>query len=161
MKRNGGLTLIELVVVIAIMSVLVGVVGISITVVSRQKVSNAAADVRGLLQTAQTIAMSKKNCYVEITKESSGYVFTTYSYTESASTDRRVIDKVTIGDKIVVSIPTGVGNSYAAVNSAVQIKYKRESGAFDTGTPTGIRFSRGNKTVTLSLTALTGRVSFK
>ena len=42
MKRNEGLTLIELVVVIAIMSVLVGVVGISITVVSRQKVSNAA-----------------------------------------------------------------------------------------------------------------------
>ena len=130
MKKNQGLSLIELVVVIAIMSVLVGVIGISVTVLSRQKVSNAASDVKGLLQTAQTIAMSKKNCYVKITKESNGVVFATYSYTQADKSDQKIIDKVTIDKKIEVQIKAAGAGSFSDFSSGVEIRYNRENGSF-------------------------------
>ncbi len=161
MKKNEGLTLIELVVVIAIMSVLVGLVGLSVSVLSRQKVSNAASDVKGLLQTAQTIAMSKKSCYVEIKSDSDGVTFTTYTYTKDDRSDKKFMDKVTIGDQISVSVKQAGASSFTSVGSSViEIKYKRENGAFTDDTIQEIMFSKGTKDVTLRLTKLTGKVSY-
>lgn len=175
MKRNEGLSLIELIVVIAIMGVLVSVVGISVTVVSRQKVSNAASDVRGEFQTAQTIAMSKDNCYMQIHENSDGdTVFTIHA------SDETVLDRVTVSNKISVSVGYGGSMVNAGSVDVIRIYYNRESGAFseayinggasatDKGNlvPTtdrvieSIRFSNGSKSVTLHLTKLTGKVSY-
>ena len=171
MKKNQGLSLIELVVVIAIMSLLVGLVAISVTVISRQKVANAASDVKSLLQTAQTIAMSKDNCHVEIQEINGAVVFTTYSSTNT------ILDKVTLDKKITVNISWSAGSS-VNMNScgAVGLYYVRESGSFansyvggSTGNPTSgspvdairwIEFSNGSKSVRLHLTKLTGKVSY-
>ena len=68
MEKNKGVTLIELIVVIGIMGVVAGLIGLSLVVVSRQKVSSAASDIKGQFQTAQTIALSKDDCYVKIEK---------------------------------------------------------------------------------------------
>ena len=170
MKKNQGLSLIELVVVIAIMGVLVGLVAISVTVLSRQKVGNAASDVKSLLQTAQTIAMSKDDCHVEIQVINGAVVFTTYS---SAS---KVIDKLTLDKKIGVRISYDGGKNVNELG-AVGIYYERESGSFSnafvrgsTGNPkTGedthsalqwIEFYNSTKSVRLNLTRLTGKVSY-
>ena len=169
MKKNQGLSLIELVVVIAIMSLLVGLVAISVTVLSRQKVGNAASDVKSLLQTAQTIAMSKDDCHVEIQVINGSVVFTTYS---SASS---IIDKVTLDKKITVKISYNGGSNMNSCG-AVGLYYERESGSFtnsyvngSTGNPkTGtsvdairwIEFTNGSKSVRLNLTKLTGKVSY-
>lgn len=160
MKKNQGLSLIELVVVIAIMSILVGLIGVSVSVLSRQKVSSAASDVKGLLQTAQTIAMSKKNCYVKISQESQGVVFATYSYTKADKSDQKLIDKVTISDNITVKVKAAGASSFSSISSAVEIKYKRESGSFTTDTIDAIQFSKGTKSVELKLTKLTGKVAY-
>ena len=171
MKKNQGLSLIELVVVIAIMSLLVGLVAISVTVISRQKVANAASDVKSLLQTAQTIAMSKDDCHVEIQEINGAVVFTTYSSANS------IIDKVTLDKKITVNISYSTGSSLNMnVCGAVGIYYERESGSFtnsyvsgSTGNPKSgtavdpirwIEFSNGSKSVRLHLTRLTGKVSY-
>ena len=169
MKKNEGLSLIELIVVIAIMGVLASVVGISMAVVSRQNVSNAASDVRGLLQTAQTIAMSKKNCYVEVSKKSNGdWLFETHTYTNNKNDpdDNKVLDRLTISEKVSIKIPSG--SNYVDIvssGSTYTIEYIRNTGAFQSGHfPSEIQFSRGSgsgrKTVTLRLTELTGKVSY-
>ncbi|MBO4653233.1 MAG: prepilin-type N-terminal cleavage/methylation domain-containing protein [Lachnospiraceae bacterium] len=169
MKHNEGLSLVELIVIIAIMGVLVSVVGISVTVVSRQKVSNAASDVRGQFQTAQTIAMSKDNCYMQFEQNANGEtVFTIHS------SNNAILDRVTVSEKI--SITVGYGSSTLNMSSCgvVRIYYDRESGAIrdaflcgtssSDGTSVGnidtIRFSNGSKSVTLHLTKLTGKVSY-
>lgn len=175
MKRDQGLSLIELIVVIAIMAVLVSVVGISITVVSRQRVSNAASDVRGQFQTAQTISMSKDNCHVQIKKNSNNeVVFTVYSSANS------ILDKATVNKNITVKVHYSQNANADNPNlsgwttigaSGVNIFYVRESGAFedkvrsDDGTVgtdyiDRIAFISGSKTVVLKLTLLTGKVSY-
>ena len=178
MKRNEGLSLIELVVVIAIMTVLISVVGISITVISRQKVSNAVEDVKVLFQTAQTIAMSKDNCHIAIDRGADGEtVFTLYS------ADNVVLNRVTVNKKVSVYIITGdPDHPYSlADKKVVRIYYDRVSGAFGKmyergsatlngltgkgseipGGITGIKFSNDSTSeITLKLTKLTGRVSY-
>ena len=173
MKHDEGLSLIELIVIIAIAGVLVSVVGISITVVSRQKVSNAASDVRGQFQTAQTIAMSKDNCYMQIeTNSNDETIFTIYS------SNNTILDKVTVSNKINVSLHFSGGSSVTMDSySIVRIFYNRESGAFDRAyacgdadpsinigssivIPSSIEFSNGSKSVSLRLTELTGKVSY-
>lgn len=173
MKRDEGLTLIELVVVIAILAVMVSVVGISVSVVSRQRVSNAVADVKVLFQTAQTIAMSKDNCHIAIDQNDDGdTIFTLYS-----SSDGTVLNRVTISSKIDVFIHYGTSQSTPiGTFKTVNIYYDRLSGAFSgfyaCGTSTyigsvipegisGIEFSNGSSNkITLKLTKLTGRVSY-
>lgn len=175
MKHDEGLSLVELIVIIAIMGVLVSVVGISVAVVSRQKVSNAASDVRGQFQTAQTIAMSKDNCYMQFSQNADGEtVFTVHA------SDNTVLDRVTVSDKINVTIGYGSSSLNMDVCGVVRIYYDRESGAFKEAwlcggsdpsnkgskVPTSdgvietIRFSNGSKSITLHLTKLTGKVSY-
>jgi len=171
MKKNQGVTLIELVVVIAIMSVMVGLIALSVTVLSRQKVSNAASDVKSLLQTAQTIAISKDNCHVEMEKIGDAVVFTTYS------SENKIVDKLTLDKRVTVNFSYSSGSSLNLDScGTVGIYYDRESGAFAesyvsgvTGNPKAgtsvssirwIEFSNGSKTVRIHLTKLTGKVSY-
>ena len=177
MKQNEGLSLIELIVIIAIMTVLISVVGISMTVISRQKVSNAAEDVKVLFQTAQTIAMSKDNCHIAISQNSDNeVVFTLYS-----SVNNNILNRVTLSKKVKVYIISG-GNLYEiSTLDVVRIYYDRVSGSFDKmywhgnatlngesgkgseiiGGITGIKFSNtGSNEIILKLTKLTGRVSY-
>lgn len=165
MEKNRGLTLVELIVVIAVMGVVVSLVGISVSVVSRQKVGSAASDVKGQLQAAQTISMSKDNCYVDIRKNSNGdVIFTTYSSAD------KVLDKLTIDRRINVIVHIG-STSYNITTggSNVQILYERESGAFanskvggstQSAAVSSIDFENGSKKVTLTLTKLTGKVTY-
>lgn len=60
-KDNKGVTLIEVIVVVAIMGVMVGALGYSWTMVSHQKVSNNALSIKQSIQLAQTYNKSQGN----------------------------------------------------------------------------------------------------
>ena len=165
MKKNQGMSLVELIVVIGIMGVVVGLVGISFAVVTRQRVSSAATDVKGQLQTAQTIAMSRDDCYVEVRRNASGeVVFTTYS---SAT---KKLDTYTVDSKIQVKLQIGsaIYNLKSDTGTFV-ISYQRESGSMKDTTRNGtymgvlrrIEFTDGKKTSILNVNKVTGKVSFE
>lgn len=109
--------------------------------------------------------MSKDNCYVDIRRNGSGdVIFTTYSSAD------KVLDKLTIDSRINVIVHIG-STSYNITTggSNVQILYERESGAFanskvggaaQSAAVSSIDFKNGSKTVTLTLTKLTGKVTY-
>ena len=178
-NKNAGLTLIELVAVIGIMAVLVGVMGLSVTAISSQRVSSAAGDVKEALQTAQTIAMSKRGCYVDITYDDGDVVFTTYAIetnlTGSPATEEikaKVVSKLTIGGGIKVALAGDVGAQVES-GSHYRLRFDRASGAYKTiGIAVGgsfvensfdtekIVFTKGSKTATLVVSRLTGRITY-
>lgn len=166
MEKNKGMTLVELIVVIGIMGVVVALVGLSFVAVSRQRISSAASDVKGQFQTAQTIALSKDDCYVKIEKDSDEVVFTTYSNAEK-KLDTCVIDK-----RIEVRI-YGKDPDHPIDLSAgpIIIKYIRQTGGFETPTRNGtelsegkitsIVFGNGSREIVLQLNKATGKVTYK
>lgn len=181
MRKNEGLTLVEMITVIGIMAVLIGVVGISVKVLSRQRVSSAASDVKELMQTAQTIAMSKRSCYVEITCENGLAKFTTY-VTETnddelnpgtTTTAVKKIASLTLSRGIQVELAGDVG-AQVTDGCSYRFRFDRASGAYkDIGIGVGgsyvensfdterIVFSRGaSNTATITISKLTGRVSY-
>ncbi len=102
-KNNKGLSLIELIVVIAIMGLLLSVLGVSIAWISRQKVINAAKDTKEVIQLARTYARSKGSCKVTIKGKSddnpaeTGQTFI-YIYTASKTSDLADPSKCRYGD---------------------------------------------------------------
>lgn len=178
-KKNAGLTLIELVAVIGIMAVLVGVMGLSVTAISSQRVSSAAGDVKEALQTAQTIAMSKRGCYVDITYEDGDVVFTTYARETNVSGDpeteeikAKVVSKLTIGGGITVELAGDVG-ALVQAGSHFRLNFDRASGSYKAiGIEVGgsfvdnsfdtekIVFKKGSKKATLVISRLTGRITY-
>lgn len=165
MEKNRGVTLIELIVVIGIMGVVIGLVGLSIVVVSRQRVSSAASDIKGQFQTAQTIALSKDDCYVKIEKNSDNeIVFTTYSSLEK-KLDTCVIDK-----RIEVRVYSGNAASPVDLSSGpIIMKYDRQTGGFENPTQNGatmekisrIAFGSGEREIVLRLNKATGKVTYQ
>lgn len=164
MKKDRGFSLIELLVVVAVMSVLVALLSVTINVVFSQRVSSAASDTKSLFQAAQTVAMSKDNCYVSLSVNGDGDIeITSYSSTT------KQLDSVIVEDNIAVTLEIG-GTAYTVSGSDdYQIRYIRESGAFDTvyinGVDTGkyctkITMSKGSKTEVLQLSKLTGKITF-
>jgi len=60
-KDNRGLTLIELIVVIAIMAIMIAVSGFSLSMISHKRVSNNALSIKQAIQIAQTYNKSQGN----------------------------------------------------------------------------------------------------
>lgn len=165
MKDNKGFSLVELLVVVAIMATLTGLLGISISLLVGQRVKTAAADTKSLMQSAQTVAMSKENCTVTFSPTSDGV-----QIVSKVGTDKE-LKQVDIDKNIDVKIKVAGGTEYdisSGSNTAV-IFYNRETGGFqnctingtDAGVPLEIMLTKGSRTITLELATYTGKISMK
>lgn len=89
-QRNQGFSLIELVVVIAVMTVLTLGIGLSLSSLTNQKVHTTAESIKSRLQYTQNQAMSKTVAYGQIMlDEEDNYVFFVSSGTKSAKKESR------------------------------------------------------------------------
>ncbi len=163
MKKNSGFSLVELIVVVAVMAILTTLLSVTINVVFSQRVSSAASDTKSLLQAAQTVAMSKDNCYVSIKTNADGDI-----EVASFSSTTKQLDAVIIEKGISVTLTCDTTEYTVSGSDEFQIRYVRESGGFDTtlknGTDIGycvkITLTRGDKTEVLQLSKLTGKITF-
>ncbi len=163
MKDNKGFSLVELLVVVAIMASLTGLIGLSIGMLIGQRVKTAASDTKSLMQSAQTVAMSKENCTVEFTPTSDGV-----EVVSKVGTGKE-LKQVNISDKIAVKIKVADGSIVDVTSDAAVITYNRETGGFkqcivggtDKGVPLEISFTKGTRTIVLELATYTGKISVK
>ena len=170
MKDNRGFSLVELIVVIAIMALVLTIAGISITAVASQRVSNAASDVKSAMSIAETYAKTKADCYMEFSTDSdgsSGYKI----YTVDSEGNKKLGSSAESYNKAIsikiyfknISEPVTVTES-----TPVEIHFDRTTGGFatskvngvDYGVPTKIEFTNGTKSVRLALATYTGLVTY-
>lgn len=176
-RDNKGITLIELIVVIAIMAILTAVLGVSFSVIGRRKVSNAASSFKQTMQLGQTYAKSKGACKMTITATSDNGS-NTYIYTAAKETDLTDPTKYKLGNgpnninkNITIEFyfeKAGWKTLGSDVNS-VNIYFDRKTGGIKIpsddpnasfGTPVKVRFSNGDKTTTLNIAKYTGVVTY-
>lgn len=184
MRDNKGFSLIELVVVIALMALLVGVLGYSFSLVTGQEAKQCANNLGTALDRAKNYALTKSgssDAYMEITRDTDETILVTYYVPAKAwaknavpgSADYVAIDSQTIGKKAVqVTFSlTDAGEVSLTSGTSFRVYYDRISGAVKKvvwvsgGTQTEdhcgqITISRG-KTYRLTLIEATGKHSLE
>ncbi len=160
-KNNQGFSLVELIVVIALMAILVGgVIGYAGTY-GGTKVKKCTKELESHFSQTKVCAMSKSQAYMIL------YVDSTGVYVKSVEGSSSETEK--IGEKgLSVSYRNErTGNSYTSVGSTeatgLKIEFDRASGACkkmaDDKYCYAIQISNGSVTYTLNIEPLTGKTS--
>ncbi len=126
-KKNAGFSLIELIVVIAIMTILTVGIAISLSSVSGQKAKAATKTIYSSLEYAQTAAMAKATAYLEICQKDDGYYLTVVegSATQPVRKEKKLCD-----DSVTISYTTkGSAVAQTIDASPFQITFDHVTGA--------------------------------
>ena len=125
--KNEGFSLIELIVVIAIMTILTVGIAISLSSVSSQKAKAATKTIYSSLEYTQTAAMAKAMAYLEIYQKDDGYYL---AVVEGCATQPVRKEKKLCDDSVTISYTTK-GSAVAQKIDAtpLQITYDHVTGA--------------------------------
>lgn len=141
-KKNGGYSLVELIIVIAIMAVLTGVAIIGINSVSGMKAKSCAEQILSYMNETKTNALGFDGSKLKLYRESDStkvdvgtYV---YSYSIDPGTGKEVRSLTAlssstnvVGEKVVnVKVKLTDGNEYDLETYDVYVGFNRSSGAF-------------------------------
>ena len=128
MKNNKGFSLVELIVVVAILGVCVGIVSMSLSTIFSSRAKKCANEISSLLSQCKVSAMSRSgSVYLKIfgfDGEIRGQI-----YENTADGEKCLTDDSLGGPNVTVSFTAG-GNAYNVSNTALYISFNRETGAF-------------------------------
>jgi len=158
--NNKGVSLVEIVIVVAIMAIVGGAVLLSTTVATDKQVSSCAEKIASSLEQTRNLVMGKSNGYVEISQAAGDYVYV-----------QMFVDGNTFGDKVSVGHP-GVqvtvyytdGSSpevLTARTDPIKIYFSRSNGSVrsDMGNQVGrFEITNGRRTMEVKIDNFTGRV---
>lgn len=148
-SNNQGFSLVELVIVMAIMAVVVTTVGLSISLVSGRKVKKCADEIVSTIERTRVLSLGKDQGQVEfiLSQDASGD-YHVRIYQGSNASDDPILDRVVGKDPIEVKVRFSdgteevlgniLGNSPHAIHASgekgLRLIFNRASGAFEKGT---------------------------
>ena len=183
MKNDKGFSLIELIIVIAIMGILLSFASAGIGLLTHQAARVASRDVYNMIGSAQTVAMSKGNSYYIISSDSDGNKSVFVSYKPNSNPEYITLQESSVNKNVGLSYIAG-GMEYAIDGSTSQgivIQIDRATGKFKqfysySGNPsapfdpatdalasvcTDIKVVQGSRVYDIALVAATGKYYFK
>lgn len=172
-KDNRGLSLIEIIIVLAIMAATAGAFTIGLSMILRKPADECAAKLQASLQSNRMLAMGKVSTKLEIYMDADGYIYLR-EITETATstgpdirtTETRIGDR---GVTLVYKLSDGSSASLLPGGSPLILSFDRSSGAFkdlkEMGFPDRycetITISKSGRDKVLTLAYLTGKVTLE
>lgn len=167
---NKGMSLVEIILVVAILSTMIGVVSYGLSLSGGKSVDECAQKITSAIQHARTNTMGKNKTTITITQDASKGVVATESIWTLAEdrsgltqTDNvRVVGKKGLSIKYSVS---GAGDVELTSGSSLTLEFDRGSGELITTNGsnsalcTSITVSKGGKSKTIEIIPITGKVS--
>lgn len=165
---NRGLSLVELIVVMAIVGILAGVLIMGVGMISGKPAEQCARQIKATMEHCRTMTMGKGkvegDIYLKFEQDSEG-VWVTFS--QGGSSEK---SKVGSGDVIVTYKFAGDSEfKNLKGNGPLEIKFDRSSGGLlqsdkpggGTGYCTEFKISRGSTVRTLKIARLTGKIQIE
>jgi prepilin-type N-terminal cleavage/methylation domain-containing protein len=175
-KDDRGFSLVELVIVIAIMAVVAGTAMLSVSILTNKRVTKCADEITTTLERARVLTLGKAQNDVEtvIYKDSVTGKYMAKIYQGGSVVSERELGKSPIEISVYfdnavtgVSLESISRSGIAASDPAdgLHVIFDRSSGAFKSGTSTGgsyftkIEVTNGKKTVEINAVGKTGKIS--
>lgn len=166
MKRNNrGMSLVEVIIVVAILSMVAGGITLGIGFITGKPADECANKLKAALQNNRMTTMGKLSAKLEIRVEADGiYIKETIGTAGEASAK---VNTTRIGDAGIEIKYAVSGGGYVdlPVGSSLEISFNRSSGAFNPlpggGYCTEIVISKGSTVKTLKLYYLTGKIELQ
>lgn len=171
-QDNRGMSLVEIIIVVAIMSTMIGVVGFGINLISGRPAEECAQKLTSALQHARTITMGKNTTSITIFMNAEGQIVAREESVRILDMDGNIATDVRVsvvgesGVSITFEFEEGPSVDLAA-GTELYLEFDRESGALDTtqvnGAPRAkcnrITITRADKTRYILIDLVTGKVS--
>ena len=171
-KNNKGLSLVEIIIVVAIMSAMIGITGYGISMISGKPAEECAQKLCSAIQHARTMTMGKSKTSMILRRDSNGMVSVKEVSEKLLDNDGNLeIEEreIIVGEKAVtVTCYMTDGSSIEIAGSnTLEIVFDRGSGAIRTtkvnGTDsvpcTKITVAKANKSKDIVIVPVTGKVS--
>ncbi len=169
-KRNSGVSMIELIIVVTIMSVTIGAASLGIGMVANKPAEQCANNMEICLNRCRTHTMGKLGGYVAFYTGSDGAVYMVeklgrplnYDVTDSSDCGAANYTQKKIGRKGVKVVCAGTDIT-SSPGSAVFFEFNRSDGSLRTpaGGDAVIEVSKGNRKYSITIQRLTGKVILK
>ena len=175
-RDNRGLSLVELIIVLAIMAVLTGAVSIGVNLVTNKAVDKCATQLKASIQSARVTTMGKFRTYLRIYMTTDGVCIEEIVSTLNNAADESTTDSVKqvfTGDaNVTVRFQLNDGSWYPLgdASNPLILEFDRSSGAlkqFPAGSPyagkycVAIEIRQGSRIKPLKLAYLTGKVTME
>ncbi len=174
LKNHSGLSLMEVIVVVAIVSVLVGVTSLGFGLVSTKSATECAQKMDICLNRARVNTMGKQKGFIAFYSDSEGYVYAVEKYDNdysgsipasgacAALTTGEMSTK--IGTKIGkkgITVTCGSTSLTGSAYNPVYFEFSRSDGSLkDTcASNAPIVVTKGSRTLTINIQKLTGKIS--
>lgn len=158
---NRGFSLVELIVVAAILSVCTGIVAVSISAVSSSQARKCAVSIDAALSQCRVRAMSRAGeVYMTLSADADGTVTVAQFEEANGTATETFSDRVGSSRCAVSYMPKGAADSSALDAAGITLAFDRDTGAFDFtrngNAVSSITVSGGGRSYVITLDALTG-----
>lgn len=167
-KDNRGMSLVEIIIVIALMSVVAGMAAYGLGMISNKPVDECAKKVEFALNRNRTTSMGKLDTWLEFYMEDGRLMARECFNNTSDPAQVQVMEPTVIGaEGVYMSIQYDTGTPYIVNDEVLRVAFERDSGAVkayaikDGGSALKckeIKIYRGSYVKTITLDLLTGRV---
>ena len=159
--NNKGVSLAEIMVVVAIMAVLISVGITSVNAMNGRPAQQCAQKIVYSLEKFRTTAMSRVDASYTLSVDPSTKEIVCTEWTSNGSTDSTV-SNVIGRSKLIVNYQTDAGSTYNLESRSLTLQFDRSSGAFRALTNgekcTRITVTAGGRSFSVALVPVTGKV---
>lgn len=161
-KDNKGFSLVELIIVIALVAVLGAVITFTVSLIFSGNAKTCANDLRTAINDCKVNCMSRVDAYMEVTRGDDDCIYVQHfiknagdsSYTPYG--DRQKIGR----NRVTVEFGDSKGGTLTSLSTtaSITISFNRANGAFKDTVPKYIHVAGGSKDYDLELITLTGKL---
>lgn len=158
-NNNGGYSIIELIIVLAIIAIIMSTVFYSIILIFSANAKSCANNIQRSIGDCKVTTMGKADAYMELYRNDDG-IYTRMHVTESDGTTTEGEPQKVGTTKVEVGYVQGGAETQLMPGASIQIRFDRSSGGFKAGTGgiyEEIYVRGGSKNYAIVLTELTGK----